>query len=53
VLSHALPRHVQVLAQLVERAAIVRVQQIQELAPARIGQGLEQHIGVGALGHEI
>ena len=52
VLRHALPRHVQVFAQLVERAAVVRMQQIQQLAPAGIGQRLEQQIGVTAvLGH--
>jgi hypothetical protein len=52
VLRNALPRHVEVLAQLVERATVIRMQQIQELAPAGIGEGFEQHIGVGAFGHE-
>ena len=41
VLGHGLARHVQVLTQLVERAAVVRVQKIEELAPAGVGQGLE------------
>jgi hypothetical protein len=41
VLCHALPRHVQVFAQLVECAAVVRMQQVEQLAPAGIGQGLE------------
>jgi hypothetical protein len=49
VLRHALPRHFQVFAQLVERAAVVRVQQVQQLASAGIGQGLEQQVGVVAL----
>src|SRR5580700_10227713 len=53
VLRHALPRHVQVFAQLVECAAVVRMQQVQELAPAGIGEGLEQHVGVVALWHVL
>src|SRR4029077_2328294 len=53
VLRHALPCHVQVFTQLVERAAVVRMQQVQQLAPARIGQGLEQYVGVGALCHVL
>jgi hypothetical protein len=53
VLRHALAGHVEMLAQLVERAPIMVVQQVQELAPAGVGEGLEQQIGViGALGHE-
>src|SRR5262249_49138043 len=53
VLRHTLPCHVQVLAQVVERAAVVRVQQVQQLAPAGIGQRLEQQVViVGALRHE-
>ena len=51
MLRHALPRHVQVFAQLVECAAVVRMQQVQQLAPAGIGQGLEQYVGVVALCH--
>src|SRR6185369_4538368 len=51
MLRHALARHVQVVAQLVERAAVVRVQQVQQFAPAGIGEGLEQQIGVAALRH--
>ena len=38
--------------QVVEGAAIVYVQQVQQLAPARIGEGFEQQVGViEALGH--
>src|SRR5262249_27002094 len=52
VLGHALPCHVHVVAQIIERAAIVRMQQIQKLPPARVGEGLEQQVGVTAvLGH--
>src|SRR5579883_408830 len=46
VLRDALARHIQMLAQLVKRAAVMRVQHIQQLAPARIGQSLEQQISV-------
>lgn len=46
VLRHALPCHVQVLAQLFEGAAVVRMQQIQQLASVGIGEGIEQQIGV-------
>ena len=53
VLRHALPRHVEVLAEVVERAAVVRVQQVEQLAPAGIGQGLEEQVGVAALGHVL
>jgi hypothetical protein len=31
----------------------VRMQQVQQLAPAGIGQGLEQHVGVLALCHVL
>jgi hypothetical protein len=52
VLCDSLAGHVEVLAQVVQGAAVVRVQQIQQLAPAGIGQRLEQEIGVlDALGH--
>ena len=51
MLRYTLTRHIQVLAQLVERAAVVRMQQVEELAPAGISQGLEQQVGVVALGH--
>src|SRR6202007_1199988 len=37
--------------QLVERAAVVRMQQVQQLAPTGIGESLEQHVGVIALSH--
>src|SRR5262249_39723001 len=51
VLRHTLARDVQVLAQVVEPAAVVGVQQIQELAPAGIGKRLEQQVGIGTLYH--
>ncbi len=53
VLRHALPRHIQVFAKLVEVAPVVRVQQVQELASAGISQGLEQRVGVAALCHVL
>src|SRR5260221_443572 len=48
VLGHSLPRHVQVLAQLVERLTVVRVQKVEELAPAGVGQRPEEKIRVAA-----
>ena len=54
MLRHALPRHLQVFAQLsLSRAAVVRMQEVQQLAPAGIGQGLEQYVGVVALWHVL
>ena len=47
VLGHALTRHVEVLAQVVQAAAVMRVQQVQQLAPTRVGEGFEEQIGVG------
>src|SRR5262249_52659867 len=41
MLRHALPRHIQVFAEIVECAAVVGVQQVQQLAPAGVGQSLE------------
>ena len=51
MLRHALACHVEVVAQFVEGAAVVGVQQIQQLPPAGIGQRLEEHVGVASLGH--
>jgi hypothetical protein len=52
VLCHPLPRHVQVSAQLIQCAAVMRIQQVQEPAPAWIGQRVEKHVGViEASGH--
>ena len=53
MLRYALPRHVHVLAQLVERAAVVCVQQVKKLPPAGVRQRLEQCVGVGALCHVV
>lgn len=44
MLCDALARHIHVLAQLIQRAAIMRMQKIEQLAPARIGQGSEKRI---------
>ncbi len=46
VLRNSLPRHVQMLAQFIERAPVVRMQKVQQLAPAGIGQGFEQQVSV-------
>jgi hypothetical protein len=51
VLRHTLPRHVKVFTQLVESAAVVRMQQIEQLSPAGIGEGPEKRVGVVALRH--
>jgi len=48
-----LPRHVEVFAELVERAAVMRMQQIQQLAPVGIRQGLEQQVRIVALCHVL
>ena len=53
VLRYTLPCHIQVFAQLIERAAIVFMQQIQQLAPAGVGQSLEEHIWVMSIGHLV
>jgi uncharacterized protein len=51
VLGDSLAGHIKVFAQFVLRATVMRVQQVEELAPARIGQCLEQQIGVVMFGH--
>jgi hypothetical protein len=53
MLRHALPGHVQVLAELTECLTVVRVQLVEQLAAAGIGQGPEQCVGVGAFRHVL
>jgi hypothetical protein len=44
VLSRRLARHVDAIAQLSERLPVVLAQRVQEVAPRRIGKGLEHQI---------
>src|SRR5262249_39493813 len=53
VLRDSLSCHVEVLAQLIERAAVMSVQQVEQLAPAGIRQSLEKRIGTLEVGHRL
>src|SRR6185437_5214383 len=48
VLRHTLARYVEVIAELVQRLAVVGMQDVEQLASARIGQGLEKCVIVAA-----
>src|SRR5579883_3049569 len=51
VLCDSLAGHLHVFAELVQRAAVMRVQEVQKLSPARIGEGLEERVSVVATDH--
>ncbi len=51
VLGDGLPRHVQVFAEFVQRAAIMGMQKVQQLSPTRIGERPEELVSVVAVGH--
>ncbi len=44
MLAHRLPRHLEVLAQLAQRLAVVLSQSIQQQSAARVRQRLEDHV---------
>src|SRR5512146_2150170 len=46
VLSDGLTGHIQVPAKVTERPSVVAIQEIEKLAPAGIGQRLEQEVGI-------
>ena len=46
MLGHRLPRHIQMRAQFAQTLGIVRIQEIEQLAPGGIGERLEENVRV-------